>query len=262
MNQLWMCAVLAIGSTLSGSAAADISPRALARAKRTPESRCASPLCQDVADDGEPATTAPPVSDEPPPFSLALGVGAAWIVTRVQRWQVETIHLPNPSSGDPSSGAGSDVAVVTGPPSDPGVDEDMTAAYPSFSLALDMQQPLVSLGSVDLRIAERFSIASAPSVPGEDLSTVVGFADILLGVHIDDFPVQAGIGPALGVATLREPYQSWGEALLVGVIGIVRVELPGMPGTLDAVVRGTRLLTSSPEAGSYRDAQIAYAFPL
>jgi hypothetical protein len=70
------------------------------------------------------------------------------------------------------------------------------------------------------------------------------------------------MSPTLGVMDVRAKGFGWGESVLVGVLGIVRVEVPGVPGTLDAVVRGTRLLASSPEAGSYRDAQLAYTFPL
>ncbi|HTV20815.1 MAG TPA: hypothetical protein VMG12_19155, partial [Polyangiaceae bacterium] len=198
----------------------------------------------------------------PPPFSLALGLGASWLVARIQRAQVDTIEELPSSGSDPGTPTPAGSVVEAGPLPASEVDEDRIAAYPTLSVTLDMQQPLVSLGSLDLRLAERFSLASAPRVPGEDMSTFVGFADIVLGAHLDDFPVQVGVGPALGVALLRSRYDESGEGLLVGALGIVRVAVPGLPGTLDAVVRGTRLLTDSPETGSYRDAQLAYTFPL
>jgi hypothetical protein len=74
--------------------------------------------------------------------------------------------------------------------------------------------------------------------------------------------VQLGAGPTLGVVEVRAEHFGWDESVFVGAIGIVRVQLPGMPGTLDGTVRGTRLLAESSEAGSYRDAQIAYTIPL
>ena len=262
MNRQWFGPVLAIGATLAGSAAADVSPRALARngrAAQTPESRCASPMCQSVTEDDSSEPSSEPAGGEPPPFSVALGLGAAWFRARVSALRTWTVDEAS-SGGSAGVQAPIDSGADAGPLSDPEYEDESFAAYPTLSLTLDMQQPLVSFDTVDLRIAERFSIAAAPSV--DDRSTVVGFADILLGVHVDDFPVQAGIGPGLGVATVRDAVDDSGEALLVGITGIVRVTLPGLPGTLDAVVRSTRLLASSPEAGSYRDAQLAYAFPL
>ncbi|HTV17312.1 MAG TPA: hypothetical protein VMG12_01535, partial [Polyangiaceae bacterium] len=62
-----MAAILATVSTLAGSAAADVSPRALARTTRAPESRCASEMCQSVTDEDEPAASAQPAADDPPP---------------------------------------------------------------------------------------------------------------------------------------------------------------------------------------------------
>ena len=272
MDRRRMGAVWAIASAWAGTAGADIAPRALARVARTPESRCASPVCQNVTEDTEPRTAA--VSgDEPPPFSLALGVGAAWLRTQVQVPQVITQTFP---SGDPggsgndigvdgppgSSGVPIDDGVALGPPSDPSYRDEKVAAYPTLSLTLDLQQPLIALGALNLRLAERFSVAAAPRVPGEDLSMLGGFADIVLGAHAGGFPVQAGVGPTLGVIDVRAKHFGWGESVLVGIMGIVRVAVPGVPGTLDAVVRGTRLLAASPETGSYRDAQLAYTFPL
>jgi hypothetical protein len=49
-----MGAVWAIASTWALAAEADAAPRALARVARTQESRCASPVCQDVTDDTVP----------------------------------------------------------------------------------------------------------------------------------------------------------------------------------------------------------------
>jgi hypothetical protein len=273
MDRRRMGAVWGIASTWAAAAGADVAPRALARVARTQESRCASPVCQHVTEDTEPSA-AVGASDEPPPFSLALGVGAAWLRHRVQDpiiVNIPTLPEDFPSSsatdggvdGPPGSdGAPIDDGVWLGPLSETTYRDEKVAAYPTLSLTLDLQQPLVALGSVNLRLAERFSVSAAPRVPGEDLSMLGGFADIVLGARASGFPVQAGVGPTLGVIDVRGIDFGWGESVLVGVVGIVRVEVPGVPGTLDAVVRGTRLLASSPEAGSYRDAQLAYTFPL
>jgi hypothetical protein len=264
MNRRMTGVAVVIGTTLAGTAMADIAPRALTRGARTPESRCASPMCQNMPDDRD-ATTAssPGASGAPPPFSLALGLGASWFRTRVQLPTKTVVNLdPLGGRGGPGEVVIDSGGVALGPLSEPTYRDDTLAAYPTVSLTLDLQQPLVSIGELDLRVAERFSIASAPRVPGEDLSTLVGFADIVLGAHVADFPVQVGLGPALGVAEVLANHFSWHESVLIGIIGIVRVQLPGVPGTLDGVVRGTRLLASSPAAGSYRDAQLAFTLAL
>jgi hypothetical protein len=249
MDRRLMGAVWAIASTLAGTAAADVAPRALARLARTPESRCASAMCQNMTDDSPPAPARSTDADDPPPLSIAFGLGASWF--RLRETTVWTDLVLDGNSGG-----------VERPPERVEAKDDVLAAYPTLSLTVDLQQPLVSIGSLDLRIAERFSIASAPRVPDEDLSTIVGFADIVLGVHVPGFPIQAGLGPALGVADVQAERFGWAASLLVGVLGIVRVELPGLPGTLDAVVRGTRLATASAGNGSYRDAQLAFTLAL
>jgi hypothetical protein len=267
-----MGAVWAIALTWAGAAAADVAPRALARVAQTQESRCASPMCQNVTQDTEPGAAAGS-RDEPPPFSLALGVGAAWLRARVPDPIIVSTHtLPEGDPGNAADGGvdgppGSDGAPIDdgvwlGPLSEVTYHDEKVAAYPTLSLTLDLQQPLVALGAVNLRLAERFSLVAAPRVPGEDLSMLGGFVDIVLGARASGLPVQAGVGPALGVIDVRADHFGWGESVLIGVVGIVRVEVPGVPGTFDAVVRGTRLLAASAEAGSYRDAQIAYTFPL
>jgi hypothetical protein len=273
MDRRRMGAVWAIASAWATAAGAEVAPRALARVARTQESRCASPVCQNVTEDAEPSAAAES-RDEPPPFSLALGVGAAWLRSRVPDPIIATIPtFPEDYPGDSatdggvdgppgSEGAPIDDGVWLGPLSETTYHDEKVAAYPTLSLTLDLQQPLVALGAVNLRLAERFSVIAAPRVPGEDLSMLGGFADIVLGARVSGFPVQAGVGPALGVIDVRADHFGWGESVLVGVVGIVRVEVPGVPGTLDAVVRGTRLLAASPEAGSYRDTQLAYTFPL
>jgi hypothetical protein len=257
MDRRLMGAVWAVASTLAGTAAADVTPRALARLARTPESRCASAMCQNMTDDSQPAPAPAADADEPPPFSIAFGLGASWFRLREATVYTDLVLEGNPRPSDVIGSGG-----VEFPPERVETKDDVLAAYPTLSVTIDLQQPLVSIGSLDLRIAERFSIASAPRVPNEDLSTIVGFADIVLGVHVPGFPVQAGLGPALGVADVQTERFSWGASLLVGALGIVRVELPGLPGTLDAVVRDTRLATASAGAGSYRDAQLAFTLAL
>lgn len=272
MDRRRMGAVWVIASTWAGAAGADVAPRALARVARTQESRCASLVCQNVTEDTEPRA-AVSSRDEPPPFSIALGVGAAWLRSRVHDPIVANIPtLPESYPGNATEGGvdgppGSDAAPIDdgvwlGPLSESTSHDETVAAYPTLSLTLDLQQPLVALGAVSLRLAERFSFIAAPRVPGEDLSMLGGFADIVLGARASGLPLQAGVGPALGVIDVRADRFGWSDPVLVGVVGIVRVEVPGVPGTFDAVVRGTRLLASSLEAGSYRDVQLAYTFPL
>jgi hypothetical protein len=273
MDRRRMATVWAIASAWAGTAGADVAPRALARVARTAESRCASAMCQNVTDDST-AARASDAAEEPPPFSLALGVGAAWLRRRVQtveRHLVEELPASAPSyagSADDEEAASPDGIRIDGegtwlgPPSpEPTYRDDHRAAYPTLSLTLDLQQPLVSIGTLHLRLAERFSIAVAPRVAdGQPL--FAGFADVVLGAQPGGFPVQVGVGPTLGVLDGQDELFGWEDPVLVGVVGIVRVQLPGVPGTLDAVVRGTRLLASSAETGSYRDAQLAFSLPL
>jgi hypothetical protein len=274
MDRRRTAAVWALVSAWAGTAAADVAPRALARVARTAESRCASAMCQNVTDDAEPTVAQPSDADAPPPFSLGVGIGAAWLRTRVENVQVLTEELPGDALGGNGTDGGAeppgsgqiridDEGTRLGPPPpDPTYRDAREAAYPTVSLTLDLQQPLASIGALNLRLAERFSLSAAPRVPGDDLSMFGGFADIVVGAQSAGFPVQAGVGPALGVLDVRAKQFGWNESVLVGVVGIVRVQLPGVPGTLDAVVHGTRLLAASPEAGSYRDAQLALTVPL
>lgn len=262
MDRRYLATVCAIASTWAGTAAAEIAPRALARVARTAESRCTGPLCQNV-NDTEPA---PPASssDEPPPFSLALGVGAAWLRTRGQRdlGQDDLRPVLSDSFGD----GGADGALIDEGngfvPLDPSDGDDRRSTYPTLSLTLDLQQPLASIGALDLRLAERFSCAVAASVSSDDESLFAGFADIVLGAHSARFPVQVGVGPSLGFLDGQDQLFGWEDPVLIGVVGVVRVQLPGVPGTLDAVARGTRLLASSAETGSYRDVELALTLPL
>jgi hypothetical protein len=273
MDRRRMATVWAIASAWAGTAGADVAPRALARVARTAESRCASAMCRNVTDDSTAARAGDAV-EEPPPFSLALGVGAAWLRRRVQNVEQHLVEeLP---AGVPSHGSGNDEEApspegirIDGegtwlgpPPPEPTYRDDHRAAYPTLSLTLDLQQPLVSIGTLHLRLAERFSIAVAPRVADDDQPLFAGFADVVLGAHPGGFPVQVGAGPTLGVLDGPDELFGWEDPVLVGVVGIVRVQLPGVPGTLDAVVRGTRLLASSAETGSYRDAQLAFSLPL
>jgi hypothetical protein len=277
MDRRGMLAVGAIASMSAGSAAADVTPRALARVARAPQARCPSPSSQNVTDDTEPAAASAPDADEPPPFSLGLGVGAAWLRSRAQNVQHDLVDEGLRSDAiDASYGGGSSDAssgsdglridgegTWLGPPlPDSTYRDEHRAAYPTLSLTLDLQQPLVSLGALRLRLAERFSIAVAPGVSHDDPSLFAGFADVVLGAHSAGFPVQAGVGPTLGVLDAQDELFGWEEPVLVGVVGVVRVQLPGVPGTLDVVVRGTRLLAASAEAGSYRDAELALTVPL
>lgn len=217
--------------------------------RATPESRCAKPWCRKARFSDRGRLEQPQSFRHLRPFSVGLGLGAAWFGMPeygVERYVVSTES--GSASAKSAATSGGDLLVF---------------ALPTLSLGLTLQQPLAIAGSLPLHLEQRFSVTGAQDWYAPKGAAVAGFGDFLLGAHFETLRLSASAGVGLGLSHVDFGADDVADAepthFILAALGLVRFEpSDAFPGVVVVSTRQGKLY----DTGHYRDLQLTVELAL